>query len=237
MSVQKHIFILILAGILLASCAGQGTEVPTVDTNSVETAAVQTFVAALTQTQVALPPTETTSPTITSSPVSLPTLATLPTQTQQGFVQVLPTISYLPTATGTQYTPTTNPSTLAAGCNNLLLISDVTIPAGTVMKPGEKFTKTWKVANTGTCDWVYLYRPVFISGDQMAEEPAALGKVIVPGKWTQISVAMQAPSAPGTYMGYWRLGTQTGTPFGSTLTVSIVVAKPTSTPVPPTTYP
>jgi hypothetical protein len=136
-----------------------------------------------------------------------------------------------PTPTGTQYTPTPNPSTLGYGCNNLALIRDVTIPAGTVFKPGEKFTKTWQVSNTGTCDWVYLYRLVFVSGDKMSGGPSTLGRVIPPGDWRQLSVDLKAPSTPGTYTGYWRFGDQSGNVFGSTLGVSIVVSAPTKTPV------
>jgi hypothetical protein len=71
----------------------------------------------------------------------------------------------------------------------------------------------------------------------MEGDPGSLGKVIVPGKWTQLSVGLVAPSKPGTYTGTWRMATQQGNPFGATLTVSIVVANPTDTPVPPTSYP
>jgi hypothetical protein len=103
------------------------------------------------------------------------------------------------------------------------------------LKPGENFTKTWKVENNGTCDWALLYRLVFVGGDQMGGDPSALGKVIVPGKWTQLSVGLTAPSKPGTYTGTWRMATQQGSPFGATLTVSIVVGTPTDTPQPTST--
>jgi len=234
MQIKKQIIQMILTGVLLTACSGQATGEPTVDINVVMTAGVGTFVAALTQTQAARP-TSTATPTSTPTPtmplVDLSSLTPLATSTP-AFGLPLSTIFISPTATGTQYTPTVDPSSLASGCNNLLLIGDVTVPAGTEMEPGQTFTKTWKVANTGTCDWVYLYRLVFISGDRMDGEASGLGKVIEPGKWTQLSVDLQAPKHPGTYTGYWRFGTQSGTVFGSTLTVSIVVPSPTA--VPPT---
>src|SRR5512139_3912527 len=42
-----------------------------------------------------------------------------------------------------------------------VLMQDVTIPAGTNITPGEKFTKTWQFRNTGTCPWVG-YRIAFV---------------------------------------------------------------------------
>jgi Ig-like domain from next to BRCA1 gene len=236
MQIKRNIIMALLSGVLLASCAGQATGEPTVDVNVVMTAGIGTFVAGLTQTKAAQATlaTQTPSPTLTVSPVSLNTVTPSPTSTQVSLLP-LPTIFIAPTATGTQYTPTVNPSSLGTGCNNLLLIRDESIPAGTVMEPGQEFTKIWKVENSGTCDWVYLYRLVFISGDRMGGESSGLGKVIAPGKWTQLSVGLKAPSEPGTYTGNWRFGNQSGSVFGSTLTVSIVVANPTSTPV--TSYP
>lgn len=239
MFIKKHALILVLlASIVLTSCAGQATEVPTMDVDAIMTAAVNTFVASVNQTQTAqaLLVTQTASPTITSSPTIAATAPPPPTWTSTP-VFFLATAIKSPTATGTQYTPTTDPSLLAAGCNNLQLIYDVDVPAGSVFRPGEAFTKTWKVANIGTCDWVYNYRLAFSSGDQMGGSPSNIGKLIVPGKWTQLSINFTAPKTAGTYTGYWHLASQTGTPFGATLSVSIVVGTPTDTPVPPTTYP
>jgi hypothetical protein len=98
------------------------------------------------------------------------------------------------------------------------------------MQPEERFTKTWRVENTGTCDWVYLYRLVLLSGNGMDGNPQNLGDVVVPTQWKRLSINLKAPRQPGTYTGYWRLGDQNGNMFGSTLTVSIVVSEPTRTP-------
>ena len=243
MFIKNRIGVLILVVcVALSACAGQATEAPTLDASVIMTDAVNTFVASMNQTQTAqallVTNTATASPTVTSSPISLATTTPPPTWTLAPvFNSVLPTVFKSPTATGTQYTPTVNPGLSAVGCNNLGLVYDVNVPAGSVFKPGESFTKTWKVENNGTCDWVYLYHLVFVNGDRLEGDPARLGKVIVPGQWTQLSVGLIAPSQPGTYKGSWRMATQPGTLFGATLTVSIVVGNPTDTPVPPTSYP
>jgi hypothetical protein len=241
MTLKKHVLILtLLVGLLLSSCAGQATEAPTLDASVIMTDAVNTFVASmnLTQTAQALLITNTVaaSPTNTSTPVSQVVSTPPPTWTLAPvFNSVLPTVFKSPTATGTQYTPTVNPGLSAVGCNNLGLVYDVNVPAGSVFKPGENFTKTWKVENNGTCNWVYLYHLVFVTGDRMDGDPPRLSKVIVPGQWTQLSVNLIAPSKPGTYTGSWRMATQPGTPFGVTLSVSIVVSNPTDTPQPTST--
>ena len=235
--VRRSLLILILV-VLVSACGGQSTAEPTMDVDALLTQAVGTFAASMNQTQTAMvtPATETPTPTVTVTvtPFSFDTPIAQPTVTQFVPVQVFPTL-VLPTVTGTQYTPTVNPSTLGSGCNNLLLIQDMTIPDGTVMLPGMDFTKTWKVANTGTCDWVYQYQLVLVSGDAMGGKPGKLNTVVAAGKWTQFSIGMTAPPRAGTFTGVWRLGTQNGTTFGSNLTVSIKVAFPTD--VPPTNTP
>lgn len=219
---------------LTASCGPAESTEEAADINDILTAGVGTLAASIFETQTALvpPPTQTESTTSTATNTALPLPPSPVTSATQGFIPLAGTLSLSPTPTGTRFTPTVNPLTLSSGCNNLLLISDVSIPAGTVMNPRQAFTKTWKVGNNGTCNWALQYRLVFVGGNQMGGEPSGLGRVIEPNKWTQISIALEAPRQPGAYSGSWRLGTQTGTAFGSTLTVSIVVAAPTNTPQP-----
>jgi len=241
MYLRKPFVIILSVGLLLASCGGQETtETPISDMDAFLTAGVGTLAASIFQTQTALvpPATETLVPTTSPTNTILPAITLPPLSTPTlGFLSTQAVFVGSPTPTGTQYTLTPNPSTLSYGCNNAALIRDVTIPTGTVFKPGEKFTKTWQIANTGTCDWVYLYHLVHVSGDRMGGSPSNLGKVIVPGEWIQLSVNQTAPSNSGTYTGYWRFGDQSGNVFGVTLGVSIVVSSPTKTPVPNTNTP
>ena len=225
---RRSLIVILLTGLLLTSCGGQSADAPTPDLNAILTAGVGTLAASIFQTQTALVPSATATSTVTLTPTNtpLPLLSPPPTSTQLILLStVFPNLT--PSPTGTQYTPTVNPSSLGVGCNNLRLINDVSIPSGTVMDPGELFTKTWQVENNGTCDWVYLYHLVFVSGDSMGGGETRLGKIIPPGKWTQISVALEAPRQEGRYSGTWRFADQAGNLFGSSLGVSIVVRRPT----------
>ena len=216
---RRILIVLFVAGILLTSCSGQGAVSATPDVNAILTAGVGTLAASIFQTHTAMVPPPTLTFTATAIPTETPQPSPIPSSTALTILN--PTVIIVPT--GTQNTITPNPNTLGFGCNNLQLIGDETIPTGTVMAPEQLFTKTWKVANTGTCDWVYLYHLVSAGGNSMGAEPPRLGKVIEPGKWTQLSLDLLAPKAPGTYTGYWRLADQSGNAFGSTLGVSIVV--------------
>ena len=222
---------MLFAAILLGSCAGQAPEAtPTPDIGSILTQSVGTFAAAFFETQTALVPPATPTPLDTPTPLPTTTPLALPSPLPSATIIYYTAIVYPSvTPTGTQYTPTANPATLASGCNNLSLISDVTIPSGTEMKPEQAFTKTWKVANTGTCDWTLSYRVVFVSGTDMGAAESRPRNIIAPGKWTQLDVQMVAPKKPGTYTGYWKLADGAGKIFGSLLGATIVV-KDTSYP-------
>ena len=233
MQIKKQSILALLAGVLLTSCVGQATpaaEEPTVDVNAVMTAGIGTFIAALTQTQAAratlATQTPSPSPSPTASPVALNSITPPSPTATQAFVLPAPTLFIAPTVTGTQYTPTTNPSSVGVGCNNLRLIDEVMDPSGPTLQPGQTFVKSWKVENNGTCTWAYLYHLVFVGGDQMDGEPSGPNNPIPPAKWTQLHVSGIAPSRPGSYTGYWRLADQAGTVFGATLSVSITVPNP-----------
>jgi hypothetical protein len=115
-------------------------------------------------------------------------------------------------------------------------------PNNPTFKAGEWFIVTWKVANTGTCNWIHSYRLVFSSGDQMGGPSLQrLAKTITPGNWTEFSVDLQAPNSKGTYTGYWRLTDPDWKAFGVNLAVSIKVGPPptetpTSTSLPTATF-
>ncbi len=230
---RKSLFPFLLMAALLASCAGQATDAPTPDINASLTAGIGTLMAGFFETQTAAAPPATDTPSITPLPpptsdspiVLLPTVGSIAS----------PTTAYIylsPTPTGTFRTATPNPASLAYGCNNLAFLQDVTIPAGTVMKPGQTFTKEWKVLNNGTCAWDWSYRVVFISGNSMGGSFAHPNQDIAAGNSTKLRVPLEAPNKEGTYIGYWQLSDAEGHTFGALLAVSIVVTAPTKTPGP-----
>jgi len=227
----RTFLLMLLTTAFLASCAGQSEVSPTPDVNALMTESVGTFAAQFFQTQTALvtPATPTPLNTPTSIPTTTPLAMPLPPL-------ATPTYIFYASPTGTQYTPTTNPSSLAYGCNNLGFVRDVTDSSGTNFKPGDKFTKTWQVANTGTCNWLFGYRLIPVSGTSLAEDPVKVSGnyPVPPGEWRQVSVNITAPKDPGTYTQYWQLSDGAGNRFGSLLGVTIVVKKPADTPTPTT---
>jgi len=227
---RRSLISLLLIGFFLASCGGQpAAGEPTPDINATIAAGAQTLVASVFQTQTAAAPTVTNTaiPTVTAaataSPLALPSPLATFTQSFVCFATATPT--------GTFYTPTPNPGTLSYGCNNLLLVQSFTDPDDP-FQPGQVFTQKWQVANNGTCDWLYLYELVYVSGDRMSGNSRRLSKKIEPDKWTTLSVELEAPLKEGTYTASWRFTDGAGHGFGSTLPVSITVKKPK-----PTTYP
>jgi len=194
---------LILVAMILAACkANQATPTPTLSVESIQTQVVGTFAAGLTQTAVALP---TSTPTLT------------PTET--------------PTVTPTRATPLTpgNGGAPTASCYGLTGIKEVTIPDNTPMVPGQTFTKTWLVKNTGTCTWEAGFKFAFIGGDAMGGSTLALSTAVSPGAEVELSVDMVAPNKTGAVRGNWRMSTASGQFFGEEQFVIIVLGNATST--------
>jgi hypothetical protein len=231
----KSLAVLLLVGILISSCAGQPEGSATPDVGASLTAGVGTIVAYFFETQTAMAPPATSTASITpspqpsGSPIAFPTLAGVSTAT--------PNLIFLsPTPTGTIFTATPNAGSLAYGCNNMAFVRDVETPDGTVLRPNESFTRTWKVANSGTCNWLHGYRLVPVGGFGFAEDPVSVhgSPIVTPTEWREISVHGQAPDDPGTYTQSWRMSDGAGHLFGATLSISITVRAPTNTPNPPT---
>ena len=125
------------------------------------------------------------------------------------------------------------------GCTlNAGYVADVTVPDDTVFAPGTAFVKTWRVKNTGTCDWEAGTQLVYVSGEPMGGPPAVDVPSVAPDATTDISVNFVAPSAPGTYRSTWQMKNTEGTFYGSQIYVQIIVPSPaTDTPIPPTAEP
>lgn len=233
----RHLSLSLLsAALFLASCGGGAAAAPTADINAISTAAVQTAIAQLslqfTQTAQAAP-TSTSLPT--NTPISLPTFslptAGSPAPTTGG----LPTVSFntTPVAGATQLASPAAPpaATLSLGdaCNNSVYEADLTIPDGTVLKPGQDFKKVWQFRNTGTCTWDEGYSLVFIGGDQAIDPVNYDIKIkadfIGPGESAEFDIPLTAPLKEGPYTGSWRMRSDSGVYFGETFTVVFEVKK------------
>jgi hypothetical protein len=91
-----------------------------------------------------------------------------------------------------------------------------TIPDNTKLSPGQAFSKTWTLANNGSCPWTSGYTLVFDHGDAMgAQSVSPLTAVaIAPGQSLEVAVSLTAPPKPGTYQGYFMLKNPGGAKFG-----------------------
>lgn len=197
------------ASLLLAACRAAGDEAtPTLNAEQIQTQAVATFAVGMTATALAIPtdtPTETVTPT--------------------------------PTATNTLEIRSTAAATVAATipvptCDGSAFVSDVSVPDNTVMTPGQKFTKTWRVRNSGTCPWQTSFKLRFTSGEAMGGSSVSLANTVQPGSTVDISVALTAPDKAGTSRGNWRMTNAAGTFFGDEVYVLIVVGSSTATSTP-----
>lgn len=150
----------------------------------------------------------TPSPTLPPTPTQAPTSTPTPTRP--------PTSTPPPTRAATS-TPTPTPLLPRAS-----YVADVSIPDGTVMTPGQSFTKTWRLTNSGAINWGAGTRLVFSRGTQMGGASPISVPNASPGETVDISVNMTAPSSPGEYTGYWTLIAGDGTSM-ITVYVKIVV--------------
>jgi hypothetical protein len=206
--------IIIMLSLLMSGCGGSEAEAtPTLSVESIQTYAVGTFSSGLTQTALAAP-TNTPTPTSTVTPLPIATL-----------------VNITPFATTIGVNPTSS-------CNMMSYVNDVTIPDNTPMAPGETFTKTWKVKNSGTCAWEAGYKFAFTSGDAMNGATYTLPQSVPANTVVDISIEMTAPNKPGSVRGNWRMSTTAGQFFGDEVYLVILVggageaATDTSAPAP-----
>lgn len=172
--------------------------------------------------------------------------------TEAATLNPLATSTLAPTATQAATTPTSQataatataratsaPTSQAKLCDQAApgVPIDVTVPDDTQMKPGENFTKTWRLQNTGTCTWTSAYSLAVFSGDAMnAPSSVPMPSTVAPGQSVDISVDLTAPGTAGTFQGNWKLRNQEGAWFGigpggsSPFWVRIVVAGSAITP-------
>ncbi len=106
--------------------------------------------------------------------------------------------------------------------NAATFVSDVSIPDGTVMIPGQSFAKTWKFRNSGTTTWTD-YNLTFVSGMQMSAPSSVWVTMTTPGATVDISVPMTAPTNVGSHRGNWQMHTVGGDFFGERVFVLIQV--------------
>jgi len=173
---------------------------PAVDSAAVATSAVQTVEARYTA--------EAAQATATPP-------APAPTPTQEITPTFAPSPTALPAANGQPATP----------CYAAQFMGE-TIADGKIFTPGAVFTKTWTIANIGSCLWDTNHKLTLVSGDAMTTVSSlALPRAVYPGESITLAIDMTAPSAEGIYTGYWRISTPYGGSFGVGALDSSLIAK------------
>lgn len=226
---RKKLITSLIAGILLLTACGSSAAdlTPTVDANLIQTQAVQTFSAALTQTALAAP-------------------------TIQFFATLTASPTFAPFATSANTLPAISQPTLAPtkSCYGMTFVSE-TIPDNTPMTPGQTFIKTWKVVNNGSCAWDAGFKFSFTGGDAMSGVTYTLPSAVAVNAIVDLSITFTAPTnKTGPVRSNWRMSTAGGQFFGDEVYVVVTVGGATATPTkgtstptatatnkPPTSYP
>ncbi|PKN99468.1 MAG: hypothetical protein CVU42_08195 [Chloroflexi bacterium HGW-Chloroflexi-4] len=196
---------LVITTFVLSACAAA---TPTEDPAIKITQIAATIQAEFTQNAALTP-----SATATSEPTATPTLAP-------------PT----PTVEVTETTPTATVRVDPQGsvADKAVYSADVTIPDGTIVKPGSTVVKTWAIKNIGETTWKTAYRLSYLDGLKDAKEAlyVHLPNEVKPALTVNVTVVFTAPSEPGTYYSYWRLVNGDGQLFGENMSMKIVVGNP-----------
>lgn len=187
--------------LVISACQPAGT--PTASAEEIAQSVAYTQQARATQnsieTLVALV-TQLSQPTNTPAPTSTPVPA--PTQT-------------LSAATSATVAPTDTPPSSGPKCYQMSFLDDVNYAPGTVVSPGQTFTKIWRVENTGTCEWDTVFDLLLVGGDPLGTNRRGDIKTVVkPGDYAELSIEMTAPLTPGTYYSYWMITDNKGARFG-----------------------
>lgn len=173
---------------------------PAADSAAIATSAVQTVEARYTLEAAQ------TTPTFTP-PAPTPTLENTPT--------FAPSPTAVPAVNGQPATP----------CYAAQFMGE-TIPDGKIFTPGAVFTKTWTIANIGSCLWDTSHKLTLVSGDAMSSATSIpLPHAVYPGQSVTLAVDMTAPASDGIYTGYWRISTPYGGSFGVGVTDTSLIAK------------
>jgi hypothetical protein len=99
-------------------------------------------------------------------------------------------------------------------CAKANLVSEE-IPDGTIMKPGNVFTKTWQIKNSSSCTWDTTYKIIFWDGNVLGGAYFYnLPQAVAPEGVVDISLVLTAPAEEGNFESYWMLQTPNNVPFG-----------------------
>lgn len=156
--------------------------------------------------------------------------------------QVTPTLYVPPTRESTPDIITQIPSTadLESGIDTLspgptpspictqglFFLSDITIPDGTIVNPGEILDKRWLVENSGSCNWDRRFSLRLIAGPDMGAQRELALFPARSGAQAEIRILFTAPPDPGAHRSAWQAQDPQGNLFGDPIFIEVVVPNP-----------
>jgi hypothetical protein len=121
------------------------------------------------------------------------------------------------------------PTNTGIPCNDSVFIADVGVPDGSTVKAGQTFQKGWILQNTGYCDWGMGYSLVRVGGNTSFDTAPwvvnSMADAIFSGQFGEITLTLAAPKTPNTYEAYYQMYSDKQIPFGTLLSVSVVVKR------------
>jgi Ig-like domain from next to BRCA1 gene len=93
-----------------------------------------------------------------------------------------------------------------APCDAARLDHHITVPDGSILPPGSRFLKVWRIQNVGSCTWDKKYKFAIVEGDPMgAPLEISIGQTVLPEESVDIALEMVAPNVAGVAFGKWML--------------------------------
>ena len=177
--------IIAISALLFSACQ---TKEPTQDIDAQKIGFAQTAEVQMTMTAEAQP---------TRTPTRAFTLTPEPTATDESTENPQE-------GTPTEITTATQPPSNGGEDSGAWLSNDP--PDDTIFAPGEAFTVTWTLENTGSSTWNNNYYIEFAEGEQMgAEERYFIPLSVPPNTSVQVSADFVAPESEGTKQSTWNL--------------------------------
>ncbi|KAL2643598.1 hypothetical protein R1flu_011185 [Riccia fluitans] len=106
-------------------------------------------------------------------------------------------------------------------------VRDISVFDGTELAPGTRFTKIWRLRNSGAVSWPADTKLVNVDGDDLGSGaliPLEIGEQgLAPEEEVEVSVDCVAPLKAGRYQSIWRLAAPWGPKFGHKIWVQIQV--------------
>ena len=115
------------------------------------------------------------------------------------------------------------PSATQTCADGLLFLEDVTIPDGTLVSPGDRLDKRWKVRNVGSCNWNAGYQMGLIAGPAMGAPSQQTLYPALSGTEVTIRMVFTAPEEIGIYRSAWQAYDVNQQPFGDPIYIEIKV--------------